>query len=297
MIVSLLLPLSCVKKGFKDYGSSPAPSSDQGLDNSNPISDPTDKNETENGNETVVQVPPGNPPTNHTGTPLCEEPVVETGTEKPTRVLFIVDQSGSNLGDPPPGTDAYKIFRLKVIQDFYNRHYRKSFLSWGFISFGDSSAKAFVNAGMYTMPIFSQDSIAMANAIETFRTYSDSGSTPYKAALKMAGDLITADMATAPADTEYLLALMTDGEPSDYCVDGMLDCPGVENAIDNDLRSVVNLSPTKIKFGTVYYGQNNVAAINRLKRLATIGGGQFLDANKTSEIKLDTVINFPGHCP
>ncbi|MGE0631277.1 MAG: hypothetical protein AB7O96_02640 [Pseudobdellovibrionaceae bacterium] len=231
----------------------------------------------------------------------CDSSIGDTEITKPVKVLFVVDQSGSNLsgagvGPDAVGTDPNKTFRLNVIQDFYNRHHQKSHLSWGFISFGDSSAKAFINAGSTAYPVFSNNSDSFAQAIQTFKGKGDSGMTPYKSALGMIQDLIKYDMSLSSTESNYLVAFITDGVPSDYCADHLANCAGVEDAIDQDLKEVTKLSK-KIQFGTVYYGGEDISAVNRLQRMAKVGGGQFVDANKTSVISLDDVIRVPRPCP
>ncbi|MGE3757788.1 MAG: hypothetical protein AB7H97_08530 [Pseudobdellovibrionaceae bacterium] len=327
LVLTCLLALACSNRGFKDAAGSPPLPVDQELGTSDPTPDDSSQNQDtvqrpgdssqnqetvqapgdSSQNQDIVQTPGGSQNQDVIQTPdsenqVSQEPqcqISDVGTElvKPTKVLFIVDQSGSNLGDPPPGNDPYKTFRMNVIQDFYNRHHQKTLLSWGFISFKESLAKALINSGVQSSAIFSNDSASMAQAIDVFSNISDGGNTPYKEAMKMARELISSDLATSPIETEYLVALITDGEPSDYCSNGLLNCPGVEDAIDKDLKDVVDLSPSRIKIGTVYYGKENLTATARLQRLAKLGGGQFVDANKTSEIKLDNVIRFPGSCP
>lgn len=232
-----------------------------------------------------------------------EEQVCEPGqvqVVKPVKVLFVVDQSGSNLTgtnvDSTP-TDPNKEFRLKVIQDFYEQHKTKAHLSWGFLSFNDHSAKAFINKGDTSLPTFSRNSNSVTDALVTFQNSQDVGRTPYKAALNMIEDLIAQDLAASSVDPDYLVAFITDGVPSDYCPGSPSQwlCPGqiLDNALDSDLNRLVSLSPSRIQFGTVYYGPQDADASGRLSRMAQMGNGQFVDANVASEIALNDVITIP----
>lgn len=225
---------------------------------------------------------------------------------KPTKFIFLVDMSGSNVNGPfeHPGvaTDPQKDFRYGVINDFLQKNGAKSNLSWEFITFNQTSAHAFINGGNDQQPIFS-DRNAMGAALLNFSNLTDVGDTPYKAALDMAGALIKQDMASAgplvdPAlATQYRIAMLTDGYPSDYCPGGIsvYNCPGqiIDSRLMSDVQSFVNLAPKAIQLSTVYYGLPDADAANRLKTMAQIGNGQFVDTNVTRVINLDDIIQVP----
>ncbi|MGE0634340.1 MAG: hypothetical protein AB7O96_18135 [Pseudobdellovibrionaceae bacterium] len=232
----------------------------------------------------------------------CEPGQVEVVV--PTKILFVVDQSGSNAtgtGSNTPPTDLEKAFRLKVIQDFHTQHAGKDHLSWGFITFnsysGVSTINALINTGDSITPSFSRDPASVTTALESFKGIADTGRTPYKAALQSVETLIAADMAASTVESEYLIAFITDGVPSDYCPNSPSQwlCPGSiqDPALDADIQRLVDLAPSRIQFGTVYYGPADTGASGRLARMAQMGGGQFVDANTTSSIQLNDVITVP----
>lgn len=231
--------------------------------------------------------------------PTCQPGT--TTTTKPTKFLFVVDQSGSNLTGPyeHPGvaTDPQKVFRFGVINDFFMKQGNKAYVNWGFITFHTTTAQGLI--GSVDHPIFS-DKKAMAVALQTFLATPDAGDTPYKAALQMAHDMIQQDMASSVVPFQYWIAILTDGYPTDYCSDPtQVSCPGgvLENQIDSDVQNIINLSPQSVQMSAVYYGLPDATAASRLQRMARVGGGQFVDTNVTKVITLDDVIKVPTTCP
>lgn len=218
----------------------------------------------------------------------------------PTKVVFVVDQSGSNIngpyGYPGQATDPTKSFRTSVMSEFFQEHAGKPHLSWGFVAFNGTSARGLINEGSETMPRFSSNATDIVGAFGTFTNSTDVGVTPYKAALTMVQGMIQRDLATALPNTQYLVAFITDGHPTDYCLDpNAVECPNSvrESDLDSDVQALLNTAPSKIQFGTVYYGRADVAAAQRLARMAGIGGGQFVDANVNSSIALNDVVEVP----
>lgn len=270
--------MACSEVGFMNMNSSAAPEAPAQIIDDIPDNTPEET--------------PADPPV------VCEPGQVEV--IKPVKVLFVVDQSGSNLTgtatDSTP-TDPLKEFRLKVMQDFYQQHSGKDHLSWGFISFLGYDAHAFINDGADTSPVFARDPVTISTAVTNFMATPDTGRTPYKSALAMIENLITKDIALSSAQSDYLIAFITDGVPSDYCPGSPAQwlCPGQirDNLLDQDLNRIIALAPSRIQFGTVYYGPTDADASGRLARMAQMGGGQFVDANSNSEIKLNDVISIP----
>lgn len=236
--------------------------------------------------------------------PVVQNPVCRTETvdkTRPVRVLFIIDQSGSNVNGPyeHPGaaTDPQKTFRSGIIRSFLSEHASKTNLKWGLIVFNDNSAKALVNGGSQAAATFTDDMSAIDSAVTTFERRTDVGNTPYKAALKMAQDAIDADKTKSTELPLYLIAFITDGYPTDYCPNSPkeVECPGriLEGEIDKDVKSLVTAAPDHIQFGAVYYGAADAGAAARLKRMANLGSGQFVDLNMSSRIDLNDVIQVP----
>ncbi|MGE0634106.1 MAG: hypothetical protein AB7O96_16950 [Pseudobdellovibrionaceae bacterium] len=319
--------IACSKKSFRDLGSPEVPATDEIIDtspgnedtlNNDPGS--TSPNTPGNNSGNTPGNNSGNTPGNNSGntpgnnsgtTPdpdvvVCEDENGTTVISKPVKVLFVVDKSGSNeTGNGPSGigSDPNKTFRYNAMNDFYQQHRSKPNLSWGFISFNDKSAKAFINKdGNLGYAQFSNSSQDMENALGNFNATKDAGGTPYKAALEMVENVIEGDIALSSVESDYLVAFVTDGVPSDYCVDtNETICPDNidEERINQDLTRVLALAPSRIQFGTVYYGPQDVSAENRLARMASMGGGQFVNTNIAgSTMALNDVITVPKpNCP
>jgi Mg-chelatase subunit ChlD len=211
-------------------------------------------------------------------------------TTIPLKLLFVVDMSGSNFSNP--GSDPNKVMRAGSIQQFFNDYNAKTNFSWGFIGFQGSSAEALITNGSVSSPRISSDKNDMQSAIDNFKGQADSGNTPYKAALNMAKQVISADGASASANTKYVVVFLSDGMPTDYPNTSTGD-----SQINSDVQSLVNLIPGRVSFNTIYYGPDDPSASGRLKNMATAGGGEFLDTNANATGKsfyISDVIKIPG---
>lgn len=230
-------------------------------------------------------------------TPIICEPG-QVVVVRPMKILFLVDQSGSNINGPfeHPGqaTDPLKTFRYGVTDEFFQQHGSKQYLSWGFITFNGTSANGVINSGLPANPVFTSDPSVAAQSLITFKNSTDVGNTPYKAALNKARTLIQQDIASSLVQTDYRVVMITDGYPTDYCPGGagVTYCPGaiLESQIDADVLSIVNLAPTRIQINQVYYGFPDAGATARLQRMAMIGQGQYVDTNTSLEVHLDDLI-------
>ncbi len=240
----------------------------------------------------VTPTPPVVTPTPPVVTPplVCAPGLVKV--TRPTRVLFLVDASGSNLNGPYEyplqPTDPFKLFRLKVMNDFVTTNSSKGHVTWNLSVFNDSKAQSMMSP-LLTTPFGSVSDFN--TAVKTFSKRYDYGRTPYRPALELAQQYIEKDILTAPKETAYLIAFMTDGYPTDYCQNGISEflCPGkiLEHEIDADVRRIVRMNPRNIKFSTVYYGKPDGDSASRLRRMADKGFGEFVDANVTSNIDLN----------
>jgi hypothetical protein len=229
----------------------------------------------------------------------CEPGKIEVVV--PTKVVFVVDQSGSNLngpyGFPGMATDPSKSFRYGVMSEFFQEHGGKQHLGWGFVTFNGTQAQGLINDGNDQTPRFTSQPEEMVEAFADFAGATDVGNTPYRAALTMVRGMIQRDLATALPNTQYLVAFITDGHPTDYCPGGVAEtyCPGavLESQLDADVQSLVGVASTRVKFSTIYYGLPDTEAAQRLARMASMGGGQFVDTNSASEIKMNDVLSVP----
>lgn len=216
---------------------------------------------------------------------------------RPTRVLFIVDQSGSNVNGPyeAPGeaSDAKKKFRSDVMAQFYQSNRSKANLSWGLSVFNAKDAVNLLTDSSNRSAPFSTVPDDFNNAFNRFLAREDVSHTPYKAALTLTKQMIEKDKLTAPEHVAYLVVFITDGYPTDYCPSSSeLTCPGkiLESKIDADVKAISNVMPEAVQFSTVYYGKSDSEAAKRLLRMAKIGGGQFVDTNTTKEVKLNDIL-------
>ena len=243
----------------------------------------------------ATDTPTGLPPL--ASAPQCWTQDVDLA--RPVNVLFIVDQSGSNVNGPyeHPGqaTDPQKALRSQIMVNFLNQHSGKLNLRWSLITFNDDKATAYVQEG--GVPGFTSSMATMGTALNSFFAAADVGRTPYRSALQMARQMIAADSLAADPRALHLVAFITDGYPTDYCPGGTAEylCPGriLDEEIDADVAQLVASARGSVQLGTVYYGASDTDAASRLRRMATRGNGQFVDLNQMSHIDLNDVIRVP----
>ena len=222
---------------------------------------------------------------------VCASPPVETALR--SKVLFLVDESGSNAGNPPPGTDPQKTFRSTVIQNFVTKYRSNPQVFYSFVVFNGSSARAFINNGADTQPIFSNDATQMDAALVRFKSETDQDRTPYRAALAMATAAISNDRATDTSGlvSTYYVVLLSDGQPTDYGASPDLV------AIDTDIKSLI-LTAGRATLSTIYYNLANVAADAAvLQNMALTGNGGFSNLNIDGIVPIDQLIQFKSADP
>lgn len=246
-----------------------------------------------------VDFRPLNPPSEEQSlvqAPRCTTQLVDT--YKPTNVMFIVDQSGSNVngpyGQPGRATDKNKVFRGGMIADFVSRHQAQTNLSWSFLVFNGTSARSLINDASSGLPVFSGSLPVFLDAFNAFKSSPDVGVTPYRAALSLASETIRRDRATRAKEIDYVLAFITDGNPTDFCPGGSteMECPGriMEDQIDLEVRKLVAAAPGRVQLGAVYYGPRDPDASARLSRMAKLAEGQFIDLNESSQVNLNDIL-------
>ena len=202
-----------------------------------------------------------------------------------------------HLSGCAPPTDPKKSFRGGSISTFFNANQASSMFSWGFLTFSGSSAQSYIMKN--SMPSFG-DSIAMQSAISSFGSDTDQGGTPYIAALNYAKSVVSNDsglVASGILAPLYEIIFLSDGYPSDALMsDGSVDFPSINAAISD----ISNLASGRIYFSAVYYGTiNDPTAANTLQNMASVGKGQFVNANTqtTSAIAINNLITIPvGDC-
>jgi len=230
-----------------------------------------------------VDPPPPRPP-------ICE--VGERPVAKPTKVIFVVDQSDSNVTGPAEhdghATDKHKGLRYAAMSELLSQHGGKNHLEWSLITFQMYSATAITNVdGDTAKPKFVSGD-KMGKALSEFMSIPDGGATPYLEAIKMVHTLIRKDLKAGGEPSAYRVAFLTDGYPTDSS-----DVTRLNRKIFEALDGLMALAPDAIQFNTVYYGFPDEAASDRLKKMAKIGNGGFVDASNSQDIHLNDVIKVP----
>lgn len=275
-VVAMVAFQNCSNKNF---GASAIPSNNNSQGNPNV-----------DGNGIIPLAPP-TPPYN------CVS-VLQNSTF-PAKLIFIVDVSGSNASNGnQPGTDPMKNYRGGSIQSFYNTFVSKANFHWGFSTFSGNSARALIGTPIGTTavlnPTVSANPSDMQNAITTFNTVNDNGSTPYREAIAQAKATIMNDNPSSPANatTKYMIVFMSDGLPNP---------DRSETELAGYVTDALSAAPGKVSFNTIYYGTLDNDAGNRMYKMAQVGGGQFLDVNLNPQGKsfpISNVIQVPGvTCP
>jgi hypothetical protein len=206
-----------------------------------------------------------------------------TNSYTPTKVLFMVDTSGSNVQmttnacaggfcqDPP--SDPNKSFRMGGIMSFFSQFQNANNFSWGLLTF---SAGQSYNLTGGQQSIFTNSPSVMANAINSLGQVPDQGDTPYQLAFNTAQQSIAADPQSAQSN--YFLILVTDGYPTDF-YDGTGNVQ--TQAVLNSVGGLVNTSPGHVTLSTLYYhnGPSDPTASGLLQQMAQTGRGEFADVN------------------
>lgn len=201
------------------------------------------------------------------------EPTVQASY---TKILFVVDKSGSNATTDPSG-----MYRVGTIAAFYDLHKNNQFTKWGLISFQGAGATPEILDDSGLSGGFSNNVNVVSAAIQTLSA-NNNGGTPYQAAIAAAASAITSDVARSSNErSRYVVVFISDGEPSPAVTDAILQ---------TDVTNLVALGD--LTFHTVYYGPLNAAASSRLLRMANWGRGKFLDTNVSGRIPLDSLIGF-----
>ena len=243
---------------------------------------PTDSSLKEGAQATTPKTPPGS--TTCTGN--------LGSTTRLTKMIFVLDMSGSNSSSPgcalgPNCTDDGKKMRAGSIQKFFDDYGSHSNFTWALEVFQGTTASALTggtNLGF-------TNALGMQSAITNFESLPDAGDTPYVAALDMARAAIAGDAdLNSVKNPQYIIVFMSDGQP-----DGAGDTPGT---ILGEIAAIEALSPGKISFNSVYYGNGDLTPAGLLQSMAAAGDGNFLNTNSNPtglDFKISDLINVP--CP
>ncbi|MDX9731060.1 MAG: VWA domain-containing protein [Bdellovibrionales bacterium] len=192
--------------------------------------------------------------------------------ESYTKVMFVVDKSGSNV------TTDTNNYRVNTITDFFRLHQNNAYIQWGLVVFNGTGALPYVEQG--GVAAFTSDIATMTNAINRIGMEADSGGTPYGAAVNLVQTAIQVDKQTSGDTANYIVVFLSDGVPTDGY--------GVNATMEAGIRGLKALG--RVSFSTVYYGPTSPAASTRLEDMARIGDGKFLDTNFSGQIPIDELL-------
>lgn len=244
----------------------------------------------------VTAVTPPSAPTNtvtRTRAATAAPGVCKASSVKPSnivKVLFVVDGSGSNFGAAGSvATDPEKKWRTQTLRQFFTRYVEKKNFHFGMTLFKGTSSRSLIN--VQGEPGFSNERAVVSEGFRSFLSINDGGNTPYKAALKMARNIIAADLQDKNSEqATYAVVMVSDGRATDY-----------KNAHDviPDASAIKDLAPDRITLNSIYYSSKKLdaRAPQYLKSIAQIGEGAFIVANSNESLKLDDVVRFaPVSC-
>lgn len=232
------------------------------------------------GDLKVTPMPSLQPPvvTKKSNAEFCTPDPASQSTE--TRILFVIDKSGSNDTTDPAGERRYG-----AINNFFSKYDENDKIKWGLIEFqNDLASSAFEN------PYF-RAAAEFAPAISSSQAKDDSGSTPYRAAIAQISDAIQDELLGSSSSIKFNfeIVFLSDGMPTDY------GQPVDEAKVVSDVQKLVELSVGNVHLSTVYYNLSSTAdssSANRLNNMAVKGFGQYQDASAGQELNFDELIKF-----
>lgn len=213
---------------------------------------------------------------------VCTEDPLEIG--RYSKIMFIVDKSGSNgVGEgTDPDLDNGK--RITAIRDFFNKNKTNPYIKWGFIVFHHEIAESYIPEQQGTNRLFTKDPAVFQQALDHFSSAMDNGNTPYREAIQLSTAAVRAELKVDQLDgtsANFNLIFITDGVPTD----GISD-----NEFWTDAEDLANLSLGNIHFSTVYYGPVNDHAQNLLKKAAVRGLGNYQNTNEEPLINIEHLL-------
>lgn len=191
---------------------------------------------------------------------------VVNGVVQNTKLLFVIDKSGSNATTDPQGRRAEALLRL------HREHKTNTCVKWGVTVFQDPGTRSLIHQTQQPA-LVSGGNTQIRQAIVALRKDPDQGATPVRAALLLARNTIAIDIQKYPNQVnKYLVLFITDGIPTD----------GTNaESLKQMVAEIQNLAaPGLVKVSSGYYGDpNNGSAINFASSIANIGNGKFVNFN------------------
>lgn len=198
-----------------------------------------------------------------------------------TRILFVIDKSGSNNKTDPGGNRRYD-----AINNFFNKYTDNDKIKWALIEFQDSKATS-----SFSNPYF-RNANEFATVIPTSQANTDVGGTPYRAAITEISAAVRDELLSSNSQIKlnFEIVFLSDGVPTDYG-DPVID----DGKIMTDVKNLTEISLGLIHLSTVYYNLSDTAdtkAALRLKSMASVGQGEFQDASDGQDLNFDKLIKF-----
>ncbi len=229
---------------------------------------------------------------------LCVIPPAEKG--KYTRVLFIVDVSGSNAtdvkqesGEVVPASDPTKDRRYNAMNKFFQENKDNTFISWGLEVFSyDNSGLQLIDNNINGVTRNFGDSNEFSKALAKFKGTKDSNGTPYLAAVSSARKALENEV-------KYLKTLNLEEEPSYHIIfisDGFPTDKSEETIFGEIDLLKVAVGTGQLYLSTVYYNSATqdspifIPPKDLLKKMAEHGKGRFQDASQGADINISDLI-------
>lgn len=226
----------------------------------------------------------GNDGTNGGDDSTCRPNTVDAS--KIVKVLFVVDNSGSNVGEGGTATDPNKTWRSASLKTFFDAYSGRSNFHYGLITFQRSSATPQITVNGSAG--FTNNMALVESGVDKFKNTADGGTTPYKAALSMAKSIIDSDLQDHAADkASYVMVMISDGKATDY---------REPDQVIPDASAIKSLAPAQVSLNSIYYYASAFVEDDTkyLRNISTVGGGAFVTANSNQTLKIEDVIRVPG---
>lgn len=211
----------------------------------------------------------------------CTNVTTQSAAEE-MRILFVIDQSGSNKN-----TDPTKKWREQALRSILNKYKYNSKFAFGFITFSVESARSLVYHN--DRPAFTKSSQDIEDALGQFLDSTDEGGTPYKSALSLSKQMISYDKTANNGDAfKYSVVLISDGQPSDY---------SRVSELTADAKAILAISADHIVLNSVFYYDSNIVGSNAgdftkyLAEFANLGSGKFVVANTNQSLDMNNLIS------
>lgn len=214
-----------------------------------------------------------------------------------TKILFIVDKSYSNWevyfpdGTLLPGTDPRGIKRGGAIDSFVQKNFTKDHFRYGLVAFLKDFGVSYIVDPATGLPGFTPEESDVFAATQRLRNENDDGETPYIQALQTALQVIRNDRSTHVEErASYFVLFLSDGIPT---------LGQSDQVIFNLVQQIKNEAPMVVFNSGFYgdYGKFNAEAKNRLKEMARVGGGKFIDFNTSSNWEFEGFFDKPTFEP